>query len=395
MKVTNQVVRGTVGSEMSAPPVLDDKTRVLLTKMRKGADASVSVPQLMKVLTMLGGGWRVEEIVGLTPLHYEKGDAGNEREMKYGLWRVDESGAREVYDKLRSLQVDRLPSHPKLGQFFVTGLEPFRFRDEGYRKAYGAQYKLWAATPGYRVTDPAGHVFELLPTRYDINHSGSMQREEQGLPTVDAKALKRRLRTYDIFPWLKKNTSYLDDLNALLGTEPHEKATPRTRENTGTCGACFGNFKLEHTRGVLPVTVLHGYRRPGTGHTVGRCPGEDMPPYELSPEATKKELADLKGQHASTLGYLKRLKAGEVTEFSPYFGSPPVRKSEVPAVVWEREVKNQEARLKGDLERLEATILVYGWLVKNWEKRPLPKVGDREFNWLEHAGRQLRKQQRA
>jgi hypothetical protein len=388
------MVRGTVGSEMADPPVLDDKMRALLMKMRKGADASVSVPQLMKVLTMLGGGWRVEEIVGLTPLHYEKGDAGSKHEIKYGLWREDESGASEIYDKLRAMQVERLPSHPKLGQFFVAGLEPFSLRDEGYRKAYGAKYKLWAATPGYRVTDPAGHVFELLPSRHDINHSGSTQSQERGLPVIDAKELKRRLRTSGIFPWLKKSTSYLDDLNALLGTAPHEKATPRTRENTGTCGACFGNFKLEHTRGELPLTVLHGYRRPGSGHTVGRCPGEDHPPYELSPEATKKELGGLKEQHASTLGYLKRLRGGEVSEFV-FFGSPPVRKSEVPAVVWEHEVKNHERRLKGDLERLEATILVYGWLVKNWEKRPLPQVGEREFNWLEHAGMQLRKQARS
>ncbi len=374
---------------MTAPPVLDDKMRAMLMKLRKGADASVSLPQLLKVLTLLGG-WRVEEIVGLVPLHYEKSEGHGL--MKYGLWRNDEIGARSVYDTLKKLQVDRLPSNPKLGQVFVTELDPFRMQDQGYRKAYGAQYKLWVASPGYRVTDPQGRVFEVLPNRHDVNSGKSLGEQDQGLPVVDAKHLKKRLVTYDILPWLKKETPYLDQINDLLGTEAHQPAAPRTRENTGTCGACFHNYKLEHGGGAkLPRIVLHGYKRPGWGHVVGRCSGEDLPPYELSPEATKAELGQLRAMYKSTAEYLARVKAGAITEFSPFFGSPVVRKSELPASVWDLELRNHEKRLTNELNELEDTMRVYEWLVKHWEKRPLPDPGVPEFNWLGHAARQIRK----
>jgi hypothetical protein len=371
-------------------PTLDDKARVLLMKLRKGADASVSLPQLFRVLELLGG-WRVEEIVGLVPLHYEKEESSH-GEMKYGLWRTDEAQARQVYDTLRSLQVDKLPAHPKLGHFYVKELEPFRHRDEGYRQAYGAQYKVWAGLPGYRVTDPRGHVFELLPTRHDISSGRSLGEQDLGLPTIDAKHVKKRLRTYNLLPWLKKETTYLDQINELLGTEPHMPAAPRTRENTGSCGACFENIKLEAGKsGGLPVMVLHGYRRPGIGHVVGRCPGEHLPPYELSPEATKKELDNLKRNYQATLEYLNRVKAGAITEFSAFFGGPVVRKSELPSTVWEQELRSHANRLTNELQHLEATRKVYEWLVTHWEKRALPRPNERVFQWLEHAARQLRK----
>ena len=48
---------------------LDEKMKALLLKLRKGADASLTQRALFKVLALLGG-WRVEEIIGLVPMHY-------------------------------------------------------------------------------------------------------------------------------------------------------------------------------------------------------------------------------------------------------------------------------------------------------------------------------------
>jgi len=374
---------------MTAVPVLDEKMRALLMKLRKGADASVSLPQVIKVLTLLGG-WRIEEIVSLVPLHYEK--SVNHDVMKFGLWREDEEGARRVYDELRALEVSRLPSNPKLGQFVVMELEPFT-QKKSYRLFHGANYKLWVGVPGYRFTDPTGRVFELLPNRHDVFRGSSLGEQDQGLPTIDAKGLKKRLVTYDLMPWLKTETTYLDQVNEVLGTEPHEKGAPRTRENTGSCGACFENIKLEPSRSSdLPVMVLHGYKRPRTGHVEGRCPGENMPPYELSPAATKSELALLKSQYEHTLDYLTHLKDGSIDEFSVSDDGPIVRKSELPASVWEKELRNHQKRVDNQLQHLKAHKLVYEWLVKNWEKRPLPVPNVPAIQWLERAARELRKE---
>ena len=369
--------------------VLDDKGRALLGKLRKGADASLSLPQLFKVLQFLGG-WRIEDIVGLVPMHYEKDDPSTARGIKYSLWVEDEQKAREVYDVLQSLQVRSLPRSAKLGELFVIDLEPFRAFPQAYKKAWGTQYALWAAMPGYRITDPNGNSFELLPTRHDVSSGMSIRDREQDLPRIEPKSLLKRLGVGDIMGWLKKDTPYLDQINEVLGTEHHRPGAVRTRENTGTCGACFKNAKLEHARGAkLPVTVLHGYKRPGTGSIEGRCPGEHMPPYELSWEATELERRHLAAALTAQNSYIARLKSGQVTEFSPYFGAPIVRKSELTPALWEMEIRNQVKREERERDDLEFRTNVYDWLVKNWQQRDLPVEGKIEVDYYGLAARKV------
>jgi hypothetical protein len=367
--------------------VLDDKGRVLLGKLRKGADASLSLPQLFKVLRFLGN-WRIEEIVGLVPLHYDKTQMPY---PKYSLWVEDEQKARDTYERLKSLQVRSLPTHPKLGQLFVMDLEPFKSFPQAWRKAWGTQYNVWAALAGYRITDPQGQTFEVLPNRHAVTGSQSPREREADIPTFDPRALLKREGPGDLLRWLKEKTPYLDQINAALGTEHHKPGAVRTRQNTGTCGACFKNIKLEHLGGDrLPVTALHGYQRPGTGHIEGRCAGENMPPYELSPKATDKRLHGFMEAMKGVRHYIGNLKTGRVTEIIPYIGATVIRQSDLPAVVWEREVRNEIKRQERECEDLEAAIEVFGWLVKNWKKRDLPKEGEIEFDWPGHAARQLR-----
>jgi hypothetical protein len=366
--------------------VLDDKGRALLGKLRKGADASLTLAQLFKVLRFLGG-WQIEEIVSFVPMQY----VYDGKEIKRVLLVEDQAQARALYGKLQSLQVRSVPSSAKLGQLVVMNLEPFRHFPQSYREPWGAHYDLWVGLPGYRITDPNGKVFELLPNHHDLDGGKSMGERDRTLPTVDAKALLKRLRVYDLTAWLKKQTPYLDQINAALGTEHHAPGAVRTRANTGSCGACFKNVKLEHPGGgKLPVTVLHGYQRPGTGHIEGRCPGENMPPYELSPEATDKERRVLKGQADNLTVHLHRLKSGHVTEFTPYFGAPQVRKSELPEVIWEREIRNEIKRTENQRDGVLDVMKAYEWLVQNWEKHELPKEGEREINWLGIAERKVR-----
>ena len=92
------------------------------------------------------------------------------------------------------------------------------------------------------------------------------------------------------------------------------------------------------------------------------------------------------------LSDLARAKSGAVTEFSTYFGGPVVRKSELPAVLWDKELRNLEKRLESELGELESMMRVYEWLIKHWDKRELPKPGEIEFDWLGHAARKIRAQ---
>ena len=108
-----------------------------------------------------------------------------------------------------------------------------------------------------------------------------------------------------ITAWLYKDTEFLDQLNAKLGTEPYltgdDKKRAKEKEGIdmgvlGTCPCCFGTFKLllkgsrNGSDKTMPGMVLHGYKRPGTGYAEGECHGVGWPPYELSKEGTENYL---------------------------------------------------------------------------------------------------------
>ena len=68
----------------------------------------------------------------------------------------------------------------------------------------------------------------------------------------------------------------------------HSDSGPKAEpvEPEGTCQICFR--KQQTRKGGL---VLHGYKRPGWGYTVGKCLGCDHAPFEVSCERTKEFLA--------------------------------------------------------------------------------------------------------
>lgn len=58
-----------------------------------------------------------------------------------------------------------------------------------------------------------------------------------------------------------------------------------------TCQCCWRDIKVHPDPTYGPIMVLHGYERPGDGHTHGNCPGVDLPPYEKSCVAVREEAA--------------------------------------------------------------------------------------------------------
>jgi len=91
---------------------LDEKMQALLLKLRKGADSSLTIPQFFKVIDFLGG-WRHEEIVGITPIHYPRGEV--EHEMLQHV-RSDDEG---VFSLRRNFFADCEPVHSPVAQGVV------------------------------------------------------------------------------------------------------------------------------------------------------------------------------------------------------------------------------------------------------------------------------------
>lgn len=370
---------------------LDEKMKALLLKLRKGADATLSLTQLFKVLALLGG-WNVEEMVGAVPLHFDAHPFRLEIED-------DEASGRAAYDKIKAFEVKSLPASPKLGHFYVMDLAPFKSESPHYAKDrvhHGADYRLWMGLPGYRIMDPHGKTFELLPTRYDLI-KGSIRDQQQGLPAIDVKKAKSRLSTSDVLRWLKKDTSYVAQINETLGLEEHVPADQRTRDNTGTCAVCFRNIKLVQRANSKPLMALHGYNRPGHGYVVGRCWGGDHQPYELSCEATKIILKYSEEVVVARTKYLADLSSPTLKEFDEQHGWGGMTKpkmfikSEVSLLTWTYKLEEHQKASERKVKQAEAERDVYKWLTDNWETRELPREGDKALDWFEIAARHVNK----
>jgi hypothetical protein len=89
-------------------------------------------------------------------------------------------------------------------------------------------------------------------------------------------------------------------------SEEERKMAVRSSE-VGECQICEGHYKIHGSR-----LVQHGYRRPGTGSTIGSCPGVGRLPYQKSCDALI-DYREAMGRQQEALGeWLGRLNRGEV-----------------------------------------------------------------------------------
>jgi hypothetical protein len=197
-----------------------------------------------------------------------------------------------------------------------------------------------------------------------------------------------------VMRWLKKDTSYIAQINELLGMEEHVPAEQRTRENTGTCAVCFRNIKLVQ-KGKDKLMALHGYNRPGHGTIVGRCWGGEYPPYELSCEATKHILKHVEGRLLTEEAYLKSLSSPKLTEFNERkwsMGGEPriITKAEADKISegqWQYRLDEHIKTTEREVAHTKAERNIFKWLVEKWVVRELPHEGDKQPDWWTNAAR--------
>lgn len=369
-------ITGRVAERYASAVNLDEKMKTLLLKLRKGADASLTPSMLFKVLALLGG-WEVEKFVGLVKQH----GYGDKPDAPHILGEKEEEPTRRQYELLKKDEVSSLPTRPTVGRQYVLDLEPFHSWMSSWGwEVYGAKYKSWVGAEGYRFRDPEGRTFEWLPSKYDKQ-------------PYDLKGF----RTYNVLPWLKKETVYLEQINGILGMDPHEKAAPRTRDNTGTCAVCFRNIKLIQKVNQDAVMAVHGYNRPGHGYIIGRCWGGEYPPYELSSKATELVLKDHERRLIVAKARLKELQSDKLKEFNENEFNPNattrrmVVKSELGPDLWAYSLRKHIDRAEREADGVEVYMKIFRWLVQNWKVRDLPKEGDKFHDWFTEATRHVGK----
>ncbi len=363
-----------------------DPLEPLLQKLRKGADASLSMPKLIVVAEALG--WSVEPVEMVVQAR-DHGAFPGEPGKEY-----DGSGDRTATeawrDRMKERSVEERPTHLEPGKEAVYGVSEVHCHPNGH-SATGESceftYFRVVGVVGLRFTDTRGQSFEVAPSERD-------RMAERPVTSV---------QPYTILPRLKKESSWFADINQRLGTEPHVTGRVRTREGTGTCWFCWRNIKLDDRQ----TMVHHGYERPGYGEIVGDCAGVHESPYELRVEPGRTALAIHQNKVDGCRKYLARLRAGDVKVLEGYRGTVR-RPSGVPG--WQRRTEKLEKETvewlgvsaweeaiaqeikewlsREAFEELQAKL--YAHATKTWKQHPLPTEKSFEGEHYDRLVRELK-----
>lgn len=323
-------------------PLAPEKLQAVMLKIRKGATASLTISQIVNVIDAIG--WKIEPMVGWVPMHYMH-DGEMHLEQIYAPGGIE--AIKHDHERSKKSEVKMLPPKAVVGQHVVMEVSEIK---EGY-KGYLFHQKEWVGAEGFRIATNDGKIIEHLPGRYDL-----------------AKPLD--YGRYDIVRALNK-AGWDTAVNAALNMEAHKPAEPRSRENTGTCGWCWGNYKLDNGR-----LVLHGYQRPGWGHVHGRCRCVNYQPLELSPAtavAYREALDEWIGERQS---FLNKVAAGEVAEVAIGHGGRNAQWLKKGEPGFERHLKIHVDRAKSDIDEMNRTAATYDKIIAKWRVRPMPKDGE-------------------
>lgn len=345
-------------------PMKEEKMLLLLGKLRKMKEkSSIQGKEMSQIFNFLGG-WKVEEGKAFENPRKKSFYAGDKlvTEVQGDIERV-----QGEWDKVKKGEVDKLPNADSMsvGKSVYLDVTDIRPVDGKMGFSY-TEMKVYSTVV---ITSPDHKSFSLLDR--DLSQWPSEYMTNAG-----------------VLKWLN-TTNFYDQLNSKLGTvsieEERELAKKKipTRDNTGTCGACFGNFKLtkaaKHGKDrSLPGMVLHGYQRPGHGYINGNCMGQDWPPFELSKECTEATLENRENGLKMVRAKLHTLKTNppeEITILGVISQQPQtIRKSEDERE-WDRQLKYLIRRTEMSEKELEDLVVFLKANLRGWKVKPLPGTG--------------------
>jgi len=277
----------------------------------------------------------------------------------------DEATARKRLAKLQAQAVHKPGQEPGV---FIRSAQ-YSKTIHGYTIAFDG----WRVDETWAVTDPAAHLsFTLRPEIHDRNRK------------------RDRIKPQRLGQWLKAHTSVQAQAKELLEQHEQQRRSEIADTDSGTCGVCLRNIKLEDGDG-RPVMVLHGYKRPGTGQTHGRCMGVGTLPYELSAEATEMVLKRYERSLEQLDQYIESLIAPGLTEFVDDSRSTPrVVTKEQAGAAWRLLLDDHIAKQRTKRFNIKYERDIFHWLVHNWRLRPLPVPGQQTLSWYDEAARHVR-----
>jgi hypothetical protein len=153
-------------------------------------------------------------------------------------------------------------------------------------------------------------------------------------------------------------------------TEPR-KTPDRTLDNTGTCGCCGKNVKMD-SAGRL---VDHGFQV-RWGQRNGKCFGVGFEPVEVSPKVLEAMAEMMQANEKLMQGKLERLHKGNEKIANPMYDAR--RRRHLPEFLnpgdegYDRAKRSYIEQLSRDLKHIARDIEDTKVAIANWMPRPLP-----------------------
>lgn len=332
-------------------PLAGEKLKELLLKLRKNATGTLTFGKLVNVVDAIN--WGIAGVLGWVPIHYEAHGDKKAMPVLVPVGRFsNEVQFESARQNLVDASVDSLPDSPnQAGERAIMNVSNVLGKEPHYRHF---THDEWRGAEGVIVETDGGEVSEpILPGRYDV---------ENRMPS----ALPPNRLVHDIWKWMMQN-GVEEAIAEALGMGVHVPAAERTRENTGTCPACWGNYKLDGGR-----LVMHGYKRPGFGYIHGSCFGVSYQPAETSKEGLVDVLERLLTPDLEECqDTIDNIEAGKVTQLEGRRGE--IVKVGEPSFdhLLEQLLRHLEQKVK----YLEREIGLYQTAISAWKQRPLPQEG--------------------
>lgn len=148
----------------------------------------------------------------------------------------------------------------------------------------------------------------------------------------------------------------------------------------GTCGVCEGTFKV-----AGGTTSKHGFSRPGVGYLIGACFGQEMAPWETSPESAERFVRQVlvpeQAKAARTLaqydeGKVQSLERQIEQTFMQRRHKEPVQSETITPEHkdWDRYFASRRHLAATQLKHITADIAHYEKKLSTWAPKPLHPV---------------------
>lgn len=277
---------------------------------------------------------------------------------RYAWIPVAESASK--WDKMVALNKP-VVVHGKMGGRFKKDVEGVAYAMDKDHLLVAVDYDKYAHLDSYD---------RGLHDRFDVTKDGKLWLQLYSFDGC-AEGYRFKRNIVKLFKWLHFVAKEVQKVRRSETVKAEIEAERGHRE--GLCAVCFGDYivdadEKDHQQNHM---VLHGYKRPGTGYTYGRCPGMAFPNFEISCAGTKAYLKMLHSELERQRERLAEIPSLDKIDVAGWDNKVRTYKRSEPD--FKRQIDLYQGRVESNIRATETEIAIYTRYVNEWKPAKWPR----------------------